>query len=803
MTDAPTIRRPLAGSELTLALSGLEGSVLRERSSLEAETDPILYSETLLTMAGREERGDHPELAARYYSELLQSETSPANVRERARRRLAGLRGEGEIGDRAERLLGRLFQEASDPSALFAMTVAGTVFRGVRALGLARAMSSPSAGLLSRGFGARLFAGSLGFAAEATIFPLALRAGNLALHRTQDWSARALGHDLASSFMTLGALRVGGFVPRALAGQNSMLRPAMEQLGMFGGILLSHELEIRAGFRERSYGSAMLLGALSTLLQFNIAGRIQRGLVGESIGPWERNLEARSESLARLPEPPPSSGGILAEPLLAAAGARKSPSRNELIGTDSVYMTQGGDGGNGRSIPQLLIRAASLRIRIAPPEAWNRRDNVAREYLTLLQKLPSGHRASLNEIISGVEMLGAWAAHPNHFLSAIGHRYYAEAWRILRDKFSHVQSHYALEEQLVAATRTFQQQVSANQDRPLALRKILDAAPAITSILNQARLGLPKDSPRDMKMNEAMERVLANLRGGAMNDHNPLRAEFYRAWLDSLYAVHGRDEMVAHEAVAGIKALERELSWRGHQARTGGKVNGDPSLEFYPRFWRLFRDAVEGKPLHGIDFNSHDRIAFLRIHSQSNAHPEIREAVLQAFPFYAESQLALHSHHGVQLRMMLDVFTSDGQKFRSAILMAKNPEARQQFVEAYVGVMSACRFAATGLESGATFHFQRDVRLNIAQEMAEGLQVLRDRWTNEIGEFQVRSLEHYWRLAKIFSASEAAEYHIGSGVNIQPLVALSASNRDPRLQRAASDLMEKILKQFPPEDLVH
>lgn len=799
MTDAPTIRRPLAGSELTLALSGLEDHALRERRALEAETDPILYSESLLSLAGREERGEHPELAARYYSELLQDEAAPAGARERARRRLDGLRGEGDVGVRAEYLLGRIFREATDPSALLAMTLAGAVFRGVRVLSLARSLSRPAAGFLTRGFGARLLAGTLGYAAEATVFPVALRAGNLALGRSQDWSASALGHELGSSFLTLGALRAGGVLPRFLAAENTLLRPFAEQVGMFGGILLGHQAETLLGLRARSGASSMLVDGLATLLQFNLAGRIQRGLVGSSFSAWERGLDARAATLERLPlEPPSSRGELLIGPRLAAIGP-ESVNPHEVLGPDRVYMTHDGDGGGSRATAKLLLRAASLRIQIAPPDAWHRRESSAREYLNMLRELPSGQRATMNEIALGIETFSAWAASPNHFLSAIGHRVYAESWNILREKFSHVQTTHALEENLVEATQAFARQLAADAGAPNYLRYTLEAAPAIVSILDQARLAQVTGSARDMKLNEATERVLAQVRGGAIREENPHRATFYRAWLDSLYTIHGRGELVAHEAVAGIKALERELAWRGHQRRVEGKVSNDPSLEFYPQFWKLFRDALETSKLHGIDFKVNERIAFLRTQNGPEAPAEIREAVLKAYPFYVESQIAAHSHHPTQLGMMIDVFTTDARQFRGSILLAKNPEAREQYVESYVKLLLACRHGLALFDPWRPQFFARDLPAALRDEMAEGLDVLRARWTGEVGDFQVRALSQYWSLAQGFSVAEGDVLQIGGGANLKPLVAL-ASSPNPQVRRAAEDLLLNILNRFNPDN---
>ncbi len=270
-----------------------------ERRALTRERDPELRGEGLLSLAGRQERAQRRELAIEIYTEILSSSDIPSYIRDRAQRRLDAHLGHGNIGDRVEVLLSRFTDEATEPTTLLAMTAAGLAFRASRFVALSRLAASPNAGLLTRGFGARTVAGLAGFGIEAAVFPMAGRLGNFALGREQDWSFRALRGELASSLLMLGALRAGGLTTGALASRTNYLRPLLQQTGMYGGILLGHELEVRAGLKERTSASIAAIDGLSTLLHFNVAGRLNRGLLGEGLRRWEQGIELQSEALSR------------------------------------------------------------------------------------------------------------------------------------------------------------------------------------------------------------------------------------------------------------------------------------------------------------------------------------------------------------------------------------------------------------------------------------------------------------------------------------------------------------------------
>ncbi len=328
----------------------LEPSVRRELESLTRETDDHLYLEGLFTLALREERAGRVDIAAELYAEIVGANLGPhrappvrerwgvaplhdgggrtqgSPLRQRAQRALDAILGRGAAGPRAEFLLRGLAQQASDPAAIFAMGAAGSVFRMTRLAALSRLAMTPSGNILTRGLGARVSAGALGFLAEAPAFTTASRLGNAALGREQDWGLGAIGREFAGGALTLLGLKAfGGLSGLALRRYAQgpgfapgMMRAVLPQAAMLAGILSSHRLEARLGLRDHHDGATEFTDAFATLLQFHAGGRLAHHAFGEAHARGERLLDARGETLAALPRFEASG---LPLPPFAAAGA--------------------------------------------------------------------------------------------------------------------------------------------------------------------------------------------------------------------------------------------------------------------------------------------------------------------------------------------------------------------------------------------------------------------------------------------------------------------------------------------------
>ncbi len=333
-------------------------AALSELLALAGESDARLFFESLLQFGARQEAANRLDLATVIYG-LVQSQAE-GPLGQRAGQRLDAVLGRGAGGARTEFLLRRLAHEASEPTALFAMGAAGTAFRLTRLATLSRLAATPAGNFLTRGFGARAAASLTGFAVEATVFPLAGRAANEALGRSQDWSAQALRRDIASSFLVLGGLKLSGWAAGAafnrlhginpLTGQAQRLtgfagfsQRVIPQAGMLGGILLGHGLEERLGLREHVDGATTMVDSLAMLLQFNVAGRLTHRAFGSRFHAWEQGLDRQTELLARQNVGTNSGRGSRLADLIRMTGPRP-----QLVTPEGVRMSALGEAGPGR-----------------------------------------------------------------------------------------------------------------------------------------------------------------------------------------------------------------------------------------------------------------------------------------------------------------------------------------------------------------------------------------------------------------------------------------------------------------------
>src|SRR5262249_39603290 len=160
------------------------------------------------------------------------------------------------------------------------MGAASAVFRMTRLAVLGRLAASPSANLLTRGFGARALASVSGFAAEGSAFPLTGRLVNEVLGRSQNLDLSQVGGDLASSYLLLGGLRLTGAGANVAAAhlREETLRVAVLQVGMLGGIFLGRRMEEALHLRDAQPGATTLVDSLASLLQFNVGGRLSQGI---------------------------------------------------------------------------------------------------------------------------------------------------------------------------------------------------------------------------------------------------------------------------------------------------------------------------------------------------------------------------------------------------------------------------------------------------------------------------------------------------------------------------------------------
>ncbi|HKX12393.1 MAG TPA: hypothetical protein VJP40_04505, partial [bacterium] len=354
---------PLRRSFNTLSLSDRENlrlhlgsGPLNELISLGEESDAELFYSGLLNLTGRASRDRHALWTGAVYQSLAEASGAfasiPAKLRSQARVETEVLQGGGTFGRRVEHFSSRFFHEATDPSMILGMGVAGVAFSAVR-LGVLTRFAAQPAAWWSRGLGARALASGAAFPAEVLGFWGTGRAVTAVLHpENLRWDGETLGHELAAQVLTLGLLKLSGAAANGLfdrfhgispvTGAASRLpaftrfsRQAFHQLGMFGGIATGHYAETQLGLRPDT--GHLWSESFFTLLHFNAGARIAHTVLGPAHAARVQAIEARTQMLNRPTGP--RAGGLFSPQAFAVTpegfrlplGEEAGPARPDIV----------------------------------------------------------------------------------------------------------------------------------------------------------------------------------------------------------------------------------------------------------------------------------------------------------------------------------------------------------------------------------------------------------------------------------------------------------------------------------------
>jgi len=299
----------------TAAKLGLEGlaelraplnpAQTHELEALSRESDDGLWQQELLTFAGRLEKNDQSEAAASLYS-LLASQPGDS-VQASAQSRLDALLGKGGFGGRAEVLLGRFANEATDPKVILPMVAGSVVYSLARTTTLGRLAGTATASWYSRGLGARFAAATVGFAAEVPTFALSSRALRHLGSSSGLSQEPGLSQELASAGITLGLMKAFAFAGNrafeTLHGFDALktdirwaeLMPysqfAISQGATFAGLLTAHRAEETLGLRAHIDGSTTVTDTLASMLSMGVGAHLGHRLLGERFLSWQRQLD--------------------------------------------------------------------------------------------------------------------------------------------------------------------------------------------------------------------------------------------------------------------------------------------------------------------------------------------------------------------------------------------------------------------------------------------------------------------------------------------------------------------------------
>jgi len=279
----------------------------REWRQLGLETDPALFFQGALGLADRLREGGELASAAELYAAIaaLDSQPPPGPIAEavsRARSRLEALQGQGAFGARFEVLAGRFVRDATDYRMIVPMIAGSVVFQSVRAASLGRLLSGASAAWHRRGFGARLSAGLLGYAAEVPVFALSSRGLRDLGGETVSWDGGSVAKDLAGAAITLAALKGSGYLAqRALSGSPSLSgrmqtfqHAALPQVAMFLGLMAAHRVEAEVGLRPHVDGATAVTDTLASMFSLGVGSRLGHRVLGERFARLQRALNLRA-----------------------------------------------------------------------------------------------------------------------------------------------------------------------------------------------------------------------------------------------------------------------------------------------------------------------------------------------------------------------------------------------------------------------------------------------------------------------------------------------------------------------------
>ncbi|MCC6271940.1 MAG: hypothetical protein IT572_00610 [Deltaproteobacteria bacterium] len=367
--EALLARQPLEVRE-RLA-SRLGEAALRELNQLFQEDDPSLLLSQALNLGRRWEREGRLEAANAMFRAVggagVLFGPGLEALSARAEAEWKAIAGQGAGAPRFEFLLRRFAREASDPWMIAGFGLGSLAYKTARLGVLSRLAGNGARGIFSQPFVSGLLASGAGLGVEVPAFVFTAKLGRELSGSPQDWSASALGHELAATGVTLFCLKGGGFlsarVVQGLRGPASagvlapelgaatrLAQAAIPQAGMFAGIVISRRLEESLGLRPRLDDATLLVDSLSTYFQFVAGGRLAERVLGPGFAARQRELDLRAASLGRGPSRFPDGTPLGATAAFAAGpGLRPRATLEEIFNAPLLSENQSGDGnGNGR-----------------------------------------------------------------------------------------------------------------------------------------------------------------------------------------------------------------------------------------------------------------------------------------------------------------------------------------------------------------------------------------------------------------------------------------------------------------------
>lgn len=277
-------------------------------SALARESDEGLFWRGLLAFGGSLENAEKFDAAGRVYAAAVGA-VREQPLRVDAENRLNAILGKGAFSPRFEFLLKRFTKDASDPKMIVPMLAGTAVYGLARTAALGRLAGGARGAWYTQGFGARLAASTVGFAAEVPTFALSSRVLRQ-IGSDGNTPQPGLGHEFASAAITLGFLKTFAFAGQQgfarlhglheagaamrFSGLAKYSQPLLSQGAMFAGLMSAHKAEEGLGLRPRVDGATTVTDTLASMFSLGVGARLGHYALGPRFASFQREMEFRT-----------------------------------------------------------------------------------------------------------------------------------------------------------------------------------------------------------------------------------------------------------------------------------------------------------------------------------------------------------------------------------------------------------------------------------------------------------------------------------------------------------------------------
>ena len=354
------------------------GASFEEIISLSQETNPEMFWEQSLHFSKGLLSDGKTEASASVLNLIHESlgegkEYSNSDISKRASEQLQAIQGQGSIGLRFEFLASHFLQDMMDYKTVLPMMASGVASELTQTFFLGRWANLTQKAWYQVGMGARVSSGLLAFGMETTTFSLMGRGLRQLSGEEVSWDAKSVGTDLFESTLSLGVLKICGFLgnqgflklhglselgaPTRLSGLAKFTQVALPQVSTFAGMMASHKLEEGLGLRKPVDGATTVTDTLVSMFNLGVGGHLGHTVMGESFAAFQKELGARDNIYSDFSK---ESGKFQSKAEVTQSAKRRaslSLAQSPLLAPMWMMLGAGGIGGFGAGEKKRITEA--------------------------------------------------------------------------------------------------------------------------------------------------------------------------------------------------------------------------------------------------------------------------------------------------------------------------------------------------------------------------------------------------------------------------------------------------------------